>query len=77
MYRFTKAIGKFGFRMSKDSVKPILVEPSRKYWVGGWLVGCALGVFSMIIVGGYTRLTHSGLSIVDWSPYTKTYPKTD
>lgn len=28
----------------------------------------------MVVVGGYTRLTHSGLSIVDWSPYTKKYP---
>lgn len=77
MFRFGRAIGKFGFKISSDKAPRVLVEPSKKYWVGGWLVGCALGVFSMIIVGGYTRLTHSGLSIVDWSPYTKTYPKTD
>ena len=34
----------------------------------------AAGVLSMIIIGGYTRLTHSGLSMADWSPYTKSYP---
>lgn len=31
----------------------------------------------MIILGGYTRLTHSGLSMADWSPYTKKYPKNE
>lgn len=77
MFAFGRTIGRFGFRMGKSVGRTELVEPSKKYWVGGWLVGCALGVFSMIIVGGYTRLTHSGLSIVDWSPYTKTYPRTD
>lgn len=52
-----------------------LVDPSKRKVVGGWLLLSALGVFSMVIVGGYTRLTHSGLSIVDWSPYTKKYPR--
>jgi cytochrome c oxidase assembly protein subunit 15 len=37
----------------------------------------AAGVLGMIVLGGYTRLTHSGLSMADWSPYTKKYPKTD
>ncbi len=33
-----------------------------------WLLsGCAL-IFLMVIVGGITRLTNSGLSIVDWKP---------
>lgn len=77
MFRFTRFIGKFGFKFSKEEGQPLLVEHSKRKWVGGWLVGCALGVFSMIIVGGYTRLTHSGLSIVDWSPYTKVYPRTN
>ncbi len=33
-----------------------------------WLVCIALLVFSMIIVGGATRLTDSGLSITEWLP---------
>ena len=70
-----KFIPRYAF---KTSVAPLesLVEPSKKRWIGGWLIACAVGTFSMILVGGYTRLTHSGLSIVDWSPYTKTYPRT-
>ena len=31
-----------------------------------WLIALALIVLSMIAVGGLTRLTESGLSMVDW-----------
>src|SRR4029078_5877427 len=34
---------------------------------------CAL-VFAMVVVGGVTRLTHSGLSIVEWQPIVGTIP---
>ncbi len=36
--------------------------------VQGWLVFAAVIVFAMIIVGGATRLTDSGLSITEWQP---------
>ena len=39
-----------------------------------WLTICGLLVFCMIIVGGATRLTHSGLSIVEWEPIVGTIP---
>ena len=53
------------------------MEPRKQKMVGGWLFLCAAGVLGMIVLGGYTRLTHSGLSMADWSPYTKKYPRTD
>lgn len=31
-----------------------------------WLGGCAGWVFSMVVLGGVTRLTRSGLSMTDW-----------
>ena len=31
-----------------------------------WLMTGALLVFGMVMIGGITRLTHSGLSIVEW-----------
>ncbi|TAK15239.1 MAG: heme A synthase [Acidobacteria bacterium] len=31
-------------------------------------------VFAMVVVGGATRLTHSGLSIVEWQPIVGTLP---
>ena len=37
------------------------------------LVGCAL-VATMVIIGGITRLTHSGLSMVTWKPVSGTIP---
>ncbi len=36
--------------------------------IGLWLVGMVLLVFVMIVVGGATRLTESGLSMTDWQP---------
>lgn len=35
--------------------------------VGHWLVGTSGLVFGIVILGGLTRLTESGLSMVDWS----------
>lgn len=31
-----------------------------------WLGGCAAWVFSMVVLGGMTRLTRSGLSMTEW-----------
>lgn len=53
------------------------VKEGKEKLVGGWLFLAATGVLGMIVLGGYTRLTHSGLSMADWKPYTKKYPSTD
>ena len=45
--------------------------------VVAWLALVGLMVFCMIIVGGATRLTHSGLSIVEWEPLVGTIPPID
>jgi cytochrome c oxidase assembly protein subunit 15 len=39
-----------------------------------WLLICALMVFCTLIIGGATRLTHSGLSIVEWKPIAGVVP---
>ena len=39
-----------------------------------WLFACAVLVFAMVVVGGVTRLTHSGLSIVEWKPVIGALP---
>lgn len=39
-----------------------------------WLIlGCVL-VISMVVIGGITRLTQSGLSIVEWKPISGIIP---
>ena len=39
-----------------------------------WLLACSFMVLCILIVGGVTRLTHSGLSIVEWQPIIGTLP---
>lgn len=39
-----------------------------------WLLACCILVFAMVVVGGVTRLTDSGLSIVEWQPIVGTMP---
>lgn len=39
-----------------------------------WLTCCCLMVLLMIVLGGVTRLTDSGLSIVQWKPVTGIIP---
>lgn len=39
-----------------------------------WLLVVCLTIFAMIVVGGVTRLTHSGLSMVEWQPILGTIP---
>src|SRR5689334_238969 len=42
--------------------------------VAAWLFLCCALVFAMVVIGGITRLTHSGLSIVEWKPIVGTVP---
>ena len=46
-------------------MNPISASPHKAliYWL---LTGCVL-IYILVVVGGLTRLTHSGLSITDWS----------
>jgi len=39
-----------------------------------WLLACAALVFLIVAVGGVTRLTRSGLSIVEWQPLVGAVP---
>jgi heme a synthase len=43
-------------------------------WLRTWLLACALLAFAVLVVGGITRLTHSGLSIVQWRPIEGVVP---
>jgi len=42
--------------------------------IARWLVTVAALIFIMVLLGGVTRLTESGLSIVEWRPVTGTLP---
>src|SRR5258707_15387824 len=42
-----------------------------------WLLAAAAMIFATVVVGGATRLTESGLSIVEWKPVTGMLPPLD
>lgn len=43
------------------------MERERDLWLAGWLGAICVLVTAMILVGGATRLTDSGLSITEWN----------
>ncbi|MCU0837684.1 MAG: COX15/CtaA family protein [Rhodospirillales bacterium] len=43
-------------------------------WIARWLLMIAAMIFIMIVLGGLTRLTNSGLSMVEWRPVTGWLP---
>ena len=49
-------------------------ELSNRRAVAAWLVGVAAMIFLMVVIGGVTRLTESGLSITEWQPITGAVP---
>ncbi len=42
--------------------------------IARWLLACCALVFAMVVLGGVTRLTGSGLSMTDWKPIMGVLP---
>ena len=55
---------------------PANLEPRRRA-IRLWLLTVAALMFVTLVVGGATRLTESGLSIVEWKPLTGIFPPLD
>jgi cytochrome c oxidase assembly protein subunit 15 len=53
------------------------MDTSARKQIAAWLFICCAMVFATLVVGGVTRLTHSGLSIVEWQPLVGTLPPLD
>ncbi|KAJ4980520.1 hypothetical protein NE237_031357 [Protea cynaroides] len=52
---------------NKEGLKLLVTAgPRAQKIVGIWLFGSVAWVFSMVVLGGVTRLTRSGLSMTDW-----------
>ncbi|HEV7345606.1 MAG TPA: COX15/CtaA family protein [Devosia sp.] len=54
-------------RIASDRLRPVRI----------WLYAMAAFVLLMVVVGGITRLTESGLSITSWKPLSGTIPPLD
>jgi len=63
-----------GSPSSVIAAPPLAPATARPRAVAAWLLACCALVFAMIVVGGVTRLTHSGLSITEWQPIVGTLP---
>jgi len=60
-----------------NSIAPAAIGPQRPKSpraIAAWLLVCCALLLAMIVLGGVTRLTHSGLSIVEWQPIAGTLP---
>ena len=54
--------------------EPLAIRDPRHRVMRLWLWSIAALIFAMVLVGGATRLTESGLSITEWQPVTGTLP---
>ena len=57
-----------------DSTQPLARPVARPRAIANWLLAVAALVFVMVVVGGITRLTESGLSITEWKPVSGAIP---
>jgi heme a synthase len=60
--------------LSHSAAKTGSASPERPLAISNWLLAVASLVFLMVVVGGITRLTESGLSITEWKPVTGAVP---
>jgi len=61
------SVDRDGNRRSSDPVRA-------RRLVLTWLVSCCVLIFLMVVLGGVTRLTGSGLSMVNWKPLSGVIP---
>jgi cytochrome c oxidase assembly protein subunit 15 len=60
--------------MSASVTLPAGHPAPRDRLVALWLFACAAMILAMVVIGGITRLTESGLSITEWKPLTGIIP---
>ena len=59
--------------LAQSLARPVAAARSSRA-VAWWLLVIALMIYAMVVIGGLTRLTESGLSIVEWRPFTGVIP---
>jgi cytochrome c oxidase assembly protein subunit 15 len=60
--------------LPSSSANARTASAKRPLAISYWLLSVASLVFLMVVIGGITRLTESGLSITEWKPVTGTIP---
>ncbi len=60
--------------MTTDALSPAAPRTDSAPAIAYWLFACAAMVFAMAVIGAITRLTGSGLSMVEWRPLIGALP---
>ena len=60
--------------MTTEALSPTLARGDSARAIAWWLLACAAMVFAMAVIGAITRLTGSGLSMVEWRPLIGALP---
>jgi heme a synthase len=55
-------------------IEPVAAARRDDRSIALWLIACAAMIFVMVVLGGVTRLTESGLSITEWQPIAGIVP---
>jgi len=63
-----------GSRASAHADWRLQIPESRRRLLRRWILAVAAATFAVVVLGGITRLTQSGLSIVDWDPILGVVP---
>ncbi len=64
-----------GETLEKRPAKRAAAAPQRA--IAHWLLALCALIFAMVVLGGVTRLTQAGLSMVDWQPLMGILPPLD
>ncbi|KAJ9562665.1 hypothetical protein OSB04_007825 [Centaurea solstitialis] len=77
-FKYMSTVAATACKENKETVKLLVTAgPHAQKAIGIWLFASAAWVFSMVILGGVTRLTRSGLSMTDWKFTGSLPPLTD
>ena len=72
--RLDPAISRPRMESTFESPRTLLTGSARPVAIANWLMAVAAMVFLMVVGGGITRLTESGLSITEWRPISGAIP---
>ena len=73
-FRTLPIFSAINYQVQNMSPRLAHLQPQYDRQIVGWLMVCAATILSMILLGGVTRLTDSGLSMVDWKPIAGIIP---
>ncbi len=63
--------------ITMNTAQEMMATRNDEKQIAYWLLAVCAAIFFMVVLGGATRLTHSGLSMVEWEPIVGIIPPLD